>query len=122
MASHSSPASLSELLDKFATSTDPSEATEYLTALSPSSTDLEIRTLAVSQMPIFVRFLTAQLRGRRAFELVNTWMAVFLACHSEVIEELDEVSAEVQGWRDAMILADMIGFNRGVLEFLRSSR
>jgi len=57
------------------------EAVTHLKSLPPSSADLEIRGLRLEEgeMVRFVKALTRRLRSRRDFELVQTWMNVFLA-------------------------------------------
>ena len=67
---------------------DPSSLASYLTALPPSAADLEIRSLTLGEMPIFISFLTQQLRARKSFELVNTWMSVFLRVHGDFVGRL----------------------------------
>jgi U3 small nucleolar RNA-associated protein 21 len=126
----SSASQFSDLLKAFSTSSSPTTLaplTTYLTSLPPSATDLEIRSLTPAEMPPFISFLTALLRARKSFELVNTWMAVFLRVHSEFVAEREEVKKEVLGWRDVMReeddrLGKMVGYGRGVVEFLRSAR
>ncbi|PWW76120.1 WD40 repeat-like protein [Tuber magnatum] len=45
----------------------------HLKALSPSTADLEIRSLQVDELVPFVRAITQRLRSRRDYELVQTW-------------------------------------------------
>ncbi|EER44831.1 WD repeat protein [Histoplasma capsulatum H143] len=80
---------------------------EYLKSLPPAKADLEIRSLdpgllsgrkqGMNELVAFVEALTAQLRTRRDFELVNAWMAVFLRVHGDVAVEGESVGA---GFRD----------------------
>ena len=99
----------------------------HLTQLSPSAADLEIRSLTIAEMPLFVRALTAQLRRRKDFELVNTWMSVFLKMHGDFIGEIDDLRKAVVDWREVMRseeqrLGELTGYVRGVVGFLRSAR
>jgi len=80
-------------------------------------------------MAKFVKALTRRLRSRRDFELVQTWMNVFLRCHGEAIVDDDggEVRSALEEWREVQSreqgrLADRVGFCLGVAEFLRSGR
>ncbi|KIW32533.1 uncharacterized protein PV07_04066 [Cladophialophora immunda] len=123
------PPQLSSLLEAFSSSPsrDPSPLTDHLSSLTPSAADLEIRSLALSEMPLFIDFLTHQLRQRTSFELVNTWMSVFLRVHGDFVNEVDDVREKVVEWRKAMVeeetrLSELVGYTRGVVEFLRSAR
>ncbi|EXJ58229.1 hypothetical protein A1O7_05654 [Cladophialophora yegresii CBS 114405] len=125
----SSGSDLSPLLEKFSQDAerDPAALATYLSALPPSAADLEIRSIALSEMPAFISFLTTQLRARKSFELVNTWMNVFLRVHGDFVSEADELRRAVMTWRDVMLeeerrLAELVGYSRGVVEFLRSAR
>ncbi|KAI5310753.1 hypothetical protein KEM55_002591 [Ascosphaera atra] len=116
---------------------------EYLKSLSPAKADLEIRSLDPimrrdhNEMADFVAALTERLRTRRDFELVNAWMAVFLRVHSDtvgsvtadveqvpggklLVKRLDEWKSEQQ--RESKRLSEMVGYCRGIVGFLRSSR
>lgn len=99
----------------------------------------------------FVRALTARLKSRRDFEMVNTWMAVFLRVHGDAAGDDDEDSdrhrnrmvdegedeedtVESGSLQDALAefkaeqdsegkrLGDLVGYCRGVVGFLRSAR
>ncbi|PGG97307.1 U3 small nucleolar RNA-associated protein 21 [Blastomyces parvus] len=133
----------------------------YLKSLPPAKADLEIRSLdpgllgggrhgAANELVAFVQALTAQLRTKRDFELVNAWMAVFLRVHGDVVdvgedgngddggesEDGDEKEAEstraalreaLQEWkveqeREGRRLAELVGYCRGIVGFLRSAR
>jgi len=103
----------------------------HLKSLPPSSADLEIRGLRLEEgeMVRFVKALTRRLRSRRDFELVQTWMNVFLRCHGEVIvgDDRGEVRSALEEWKTVQSgelgrLADRVGFCLGVAEFLRSGR
>ncbi|OAL38333.1 hypothetical protein AYO20_02392 [Fonsecaea nubica] len=120
---------LSSLLEAFSASPlhDPSPLTAHLSSLPPSAADLEIRSLTIPEMPFFIDFLTHQLRQRKSFELVNTWMSVFLRVHGDFVSEVDDIREKVVEWRQAMVeeearLSELVGYTRGVVEFLRSAR
>jgi U3 small nucleolar RNA-associated protein 21 len=106
---------------------DPTDLLVHLTSLSPSAADIELRSLTIAEMPVFVRALTAQLLRRRDFELVNTWMSVFLKMHGDFISEVSDLRNAVVEWRHAMRseeqrLAELVGYVKGVVGFLRSAR
>ena len=99
----------------------------HLTALSPSAADLEIRSLQPNEIAPFVHALTQQLQRKRDFELVNTWMSCFLRLHGDIVQEVGDVADAVLDWRRAMQaeerrLGDLVGYCRGVVDFLRSAR
>lgn len=107
----------------------------HLLSLSPSQSDIQIRSLSPPhELILFVRALTARLRQKRDYELIQTWMAVFLKCHGESIivateneewgggmrkclEEWREVARE-EGAR----LGAKVGFCIGVVGWVRSER
>lgn len=114
---------------------------EHMKSLSPARADLEIRSLdprvrnGFSELATFVEALTARLKLRRDFELVNAWMAVLLKIHSDTValcSHRDE--PEYRLLRDALAawareqrqegerLAGLVGYCRGVAGFLRSAR
>lgn len=108
-------------------------------SLSPSAADLEIRSLSPrtiegdgegegNELVWFVEALTARLRDKRDYEVVQAWMAVFLRLHG------DEVLAVGEGLRDALRewqetaeaegkrLGELVGYCGGVIGFLRAPR
>ncbi|OAX83052.1 hypothetical protein ACJ72_02598 [Emergomyces africanus] len=128
---------------------------EYFKSLPPAKADLEIRSLDPgllsgkhdsNELVQFVKALTAHLRTKRDFELVNAWMAVFLRVHGDVVgdvsgqndengndgdmeaestrtalrEALGEWKAEQE--REGKRLAELVGYCRGIVGFLRSTR
>ncbi|KAI6785420.1 uncharacterized protein J7T54_007062 [Emericellopsis cladophorae] len=66
---------------------------EQLKSLSPSSADLELRSLAPgdgassssNELLHFIHALTARLKVRRDYELTQVWMTVFLRLHSDEV-------------------------------------
>ncbi|OJJ35746.1 hypothetical protein ASPWEDRAFT_40984 [Aspergillus wentii DTO 134E9] len=114
---------------------------EYLKSLSPAKADLEIRSLdprvqeGSSELSVFIVALTSRLRLKKDFELVNAWMAVLLKIHADTLGNCsEENTGEHNILRDALIiwsqeqqteskrLAGLVGYCRGVVGFLRSSR
>ncbi|TGZ82394.1 Utp21-domain-containing protein [Ascodesmis nigricans] len=123
---------------------NPSRVIDHLKTLSPSSADLEIRSLREGEEMIsFVKALTARMTTRKDWELVMAWMSVFMKCHGAVVveEEMDEGGQEedeeedwrellrraLKEWRGVQVveqkrLSERVGFCLGVAEFLRSGR
>ena len=121
----------SNLLARFAASLDPdaSQLLAHMSSLAPSQMDLEIRTLTMSEMVPFVEALTVRLQQKRDFELVNSFMACFLRMHGDVVQEVGdgELTAAMRKWDQAMRreeerLGQLVGYCKGVIDFLRSSR
>lgn len=114
---------------------------EHLKGMPPAKADLEIRSLdpqvrdGYSELSAFVSALSTRLGSRRDFELVNTWMAVFLRIHADIVAECSGTNVDdenalksaLTGWsqalqREAERLAGLVGYCRGVVGFLRSTR
>ncbi|KAL3477824.1 Utp21 specific WD40 associated putative domain-containing protein [Aspergillus californicus] len=114
---------------------------DEMKSMSPAKLDLEIRSLDQniqgdhSEMSAFVLALTDRLAHKRDFELANAWMAVFLRIHSDVVALCAEstcgtdgkLKAALDAWCQAQQieiqrLASLVGYCRGVVGFLRSSR
>lgn len=120
---------LSDVLDTFDNDPqhNPSSLSEHLASLPPSAADLEIRSLSLNEMPVFVRALTQQVKTRKSFELVNTWMSVFLKLHGDFVAEVPGLNQAVLEWRAALEIEEkrldqLVGYTRGIVEFLRSAR
>ncbi|CAL8581496.1 rRNA-processing protein utp21 [Xanthoria parietina] len=115
---------------------DPDPLLTHLSALAPSAADSAIRTLAnLDEMTAFVQALTVRLRQRRDYELVQTWMSVFLRCHGDVIVGQDNENEGVKealrqalrNWRqeqgrEGRRLDELVGYCSGVAAWLRSTR
>ncbi|GMG14259.1 unnamed protein product [Aspergillus oryzae var. brunneus] len=112
---------------------------EYFKSMSPAKADLEIRSLDPrihenhSELSDFVLALSTHLRSKLDFELVNAWMAMFLKIHADVVmkcsesEENEALREALASWsvaqqREGQRLAELVGYCRGVVGFLRSSR
>ena len=99
----------------------------HLLALPPSQTSLALRTLSLTHLPTFIRILTAHLRIRRDFEVINTYISLVLKYHSEFVA-IDEVAEALSEWsvvnaEEGRRLAELVGFSGGVLRgWLSSSR
>lgn len=113
---------------------------EHMKCLPPTKVDLEIRSLnpqgqdGHSELSDFVTAMTSRLRLRKDFELVNAWMAVFLRIHSDIVEmccgrarQHIMLAKALMDWnqeqqQEGERLAELVGYCRGVIGFLRSSR
>lgn len=127
----------------------PERFVDHLKTLSPSSADMEIRSLREGdEMVNFVEALTRRLKTRRDWELGMAWMSVFLKVHGGVVMEegegeskevgvwgaedgegnwREELRQALERWRQVQAgeqkrLSDRVGFCLGVAEFLRSGR
>ncbi|PWY96807.1 Utp21-domain-containing protein [Aspergillus sclerotioniger CBS 115572] len=114
---------------------------EHLKGMPPTKADLEIRSLdpqlrdGYSELSAFVTALSNRLGLRRDFEVVNAWMAVFLRIHADTVAECSRtdayennaLKAALADWsralqQEAQRLAGLVGYCRGVVGFLRSTR
>ena len=100
---------------------------EHLKNLSPSTADIEIRSLNPDELPPFVAALTHRLGQRRDYELVQAWMSVFLRIHGEAVPGNESLRGALGEWRveqgrEGRRLNDLVGYCGGVLGFLRSGR
>ncbi|KAL4778750.1 Utp21 specific WD40 associated putative domain-containing protein [Aspergillus varians] len=112
-----------------------------LKSLTPARLELEIRSLGHqagedrSELSAFVLALSDRLASKRDFDLANAWMAVFLRIHSDVVAACSESSESTDNqlrnslgiWSrvqhaETQRLAGLVGYCRGVVGFLRSSR
>jgi U3 small nucleolar RNA-associated protein 21 len=103
---------------------DPAPLFTHLSSLPPSAADVAIRTLDPSppftEPVAFIRALTVRLRQKRDYELVQTWIAVFLRCHASVVVESDEVKNALREWkseseREGKRVGELVGYVRGVV-------
>ncbi|KJZ79244.1 hypothetical protein HIM_01395 [Hirsutella minnesotensis 3608] len=107
---------------------------EHLKSLSPSSADLEIRSLSAglaegepNELLHFIRAMIARLGARKDYELTQAWMTVFLRLHFDVVMENKILLAALEQWkleqeRECNRLDDLVGYCSGVVSFLRSPR
>ncbi|KAK7928003.1 U3 small nucleolar RNA-associated protein 21-like protein [Apiospora marii] len=107
---------------------------EYLKVLSPSSADLELRSLSPSdddselnELLHFIRALTNRLKARRDYELTQAWMTVFLKLHFDMVMENEKLMAELREWKrhqaqECDRIDNLVGYCGGVVGFLRSPR
>ncbi|KAF1820970.1 Utp21-domain-containing protein [Dissoconium aciculare CBS 342.82] len=115
----------------------------HLSSLAPSAADVQIRSLASTELLPFILALTWLARHRRDFELVQAWMAVFLRVHGDILfteddEDEDEgsdkedrsstsIRSALEEWRAVTEEAvdatrKKAGYVRGLVGFLRAGR
>ncbi|BGP02493.1 putative WD-repeat protein [Rhodotorula toruloides ATCC 204091] len=98
---------------------------EYLKALSPSNVDLEIRSLStIPHLEAFLHALLARLRSHRDFEACQTFLAVFLRIHGDILIANPDTKGPLeaiaeQQKKEAERLIDLTHYNLGTLAFLR---
>ncbi|QLI63607.1 U3 small nucleolar RNA-associated protein 21 [Metarhizium brunneum] len=107
---------------------------EHLKSLSPSSADLELRSLSggngddeSNELLHFIRALTSLLKARRDYELTQAWMTVFLRLHFDVVMGSELILRELEQWKnyqekECNRLDHLVGYCSGVVSFLRSPR
>ncbi|XP_055629239.1 WD repeat-containing protein 36 [Toxorhynchites rutilus septentrionalis] len=128
--------SFGKLLKKCAAGDDVqeySEPIECLKKLGPSLVDYEIRNLSpldegtgsISVMAAFMHMIEAMLERNQAFELGQSWLAVFLKNHGRTIVENEELrtllsrveQAQSRGWN---LLEDQLLYGIGVVSSLKN--
>jgi len=100
---------------------------EYLKALSPSALDLEIRSLStLPHLRAFLHSLLSRLQSHRDFEATETFLAVFLRIHGDVLISNPEdgirekmLAIQKEQKKEAERLIDLTHYNLGTLAFLR---
>jgi U3 small nucleolar RNA-associated protein 21 len=112
------------LLQTYSQTADPEPPLRYLSSLAPSAADMAIRTLdpapPYTELVLFIRLLTARLKQRRDYELVQTWMAVVLRCHTSVVAESSEIRDALRTWKaesaiEGERVGNLVGYVRGVV-------
>ncbi|EJT77693.1 hypothetical protein GGTG_02797 [Gaeumannomyces tritici R3-111a-1] len=107
---------------------------EHLKSLSPSTADLELRSLSngsaadedgVNELVHFIKALTARLVARRDYELTQAWMTVFLRLHCDAAVGDEDVLEALRDWktqqeREKDRLDGLVGYCGGVVGFLRN--
>ncbi|KAJ5110725.1 hypothetical protein N7532_001260 [Penicillium argentinense] len=136
-----SNSAITQFLESGHRSGDFNPLVEHLKSLSPARADLEIRSLdprvrsGFSELASFIDALTARLKQRKDFELINAWLAVFLKIHADTVglcarrnePEYRLLQKALTAWaheqqQEGKRLAGLVGYCRGVVGFLRSAR
>ncbi|KAF2262584.1 Utp21-domain-containing protein [Lojkania enalia] len=114
-----------------AESGDCSPLLSLLASLPPSAADIAIRTLDTTppytELQTFIQALTTKLRERKDYELVQTWMSVFLRLHGDTVVREVELVEELQEWqeeakRERERVGGLVGYSVGVVGWVRSAR
>ncbi|KAI2477237.1 WD repeat containing protein 36 [Pyrenophora tritici-repentis] len=103
----------------------------HLASLPPSAADIAIRTLDTTEpyteLRTFTEALTARLRQRRDYELVQAWMSVFLRLHGDIVVKDAELVGQLRKWqeeakRERERVGGLVGYSVGVVGWVRSAR
>jgi U3 small nucleolar RNA-associated protein 21 len=127
----SATTTFTNLLHAAISSSDYGPFISHLKELTPSTADLEIRSLNPrrphTELIGFIRALTYRLQSKLDYELVQVWMSVFLRAHADVVVSDESLMKAVREWRgeqekEAARLRELVGFCSGVVGYLRSAR
>ncbi|KAG8746806.1 hypothetical protein FRC12_014216 [Ceratobasidium sp. 428] len=94
-------------------------------SLSPAALDVELRSLSsLGDISIFLQALTQRLKSHRDFEAVQTYLAVFLRLHGDVLMEHKELMERVQRLatvhkQESERITELIDAGLGKLGFIR---
>lgn len=107
-----------------------SEIIAHLRTLSPSATDIEIRSLdttpPLEEFVTFIDALTFQLQAKKDYELVQVWMSMLLRVHGDVILEHGHyLESSLRSWEsvqraEAERLDQLVKYCAGVINYLRA--
>lgn len=135
LTSRSSAAtSTSEFTRLLASTAETAEHTPlltYLSSLPPSAADIAIRTLDITEpyveLKTFIEALTARLKERRDYELVQAWMSVFLRLHGDTIIKDEDLVSSLRKWQNEAKqererVGGLVGYSVGVVGWVRSAR
>ncbi|EGX94746.1 WD repeat containing protein 36 [Cordyceps militaris CM01] len=93
---------------------------DHLKRLSPSSADLELRSLSIgsgsddtNELLHFIRALTYRLKSRRDYELNQAWMTVFLRLHFDLVLGSAPLLSVLQEWKTQQEQEAKMGKFRG---------
>ncbi|KAF1947761.1 Utp21-domain-containing protein [Clathrospora elynae] len=103
----------------------------HLSSLPPSAADIAIRTLNTTEpyteLRTFIEALTARLKERRDYELVQAWMSVFLRLHGDVVVREADLVDGLREWQEEAKkererVGGLVGYSVGVVGWVRSAR
>ena len=103
----------------------------YLSTLPPSAADVAIRTLNTeepyTELRTFIEALSARLKERRDYELVQAWMSVFLRLHGDTLVKEQSLIDALRNWqeeanRERERVGGLVGYSVGVVGWVRSAR
>jgi U3 small nucleolar RNA-associated protein 21 len=93
--------------------------------MSPAALDLEIRSLStIDDMGLFMHALTQRLKSHRDFEAVETYLAVFLRIHSDILTEHEELRSAMEALdrihkQESQRILELVDAGLGTLGFIR---
>ncbi|KAL1914934.1 uncharacterized protein VTP21DRAFT_7850 [Calcarisporiella thermophila] len=102
----------------------------HLKTLNPSAVDFEIRSLSIDdnmkELRLFLRAITSLLSTHRDFELIETYLSVFLKVHGDLIarnyEEFASLVRElIDARKGSKRLDDMFAYTLCLLQFVRNA-
>ena len=126
---HGTESSFTQLLGK--AQADNEAFIVHFKSLPPAKADVEIRSLnplsSPNELTMFVRALSARLRQRRDYEVVQAWMSVFLKIHADIAGSHPDIVEALLEWKEVQEaeskrLGSVVGYCNGVVSFLRSPR
>lgn len=118
---------ISRLLADFQTTHNVEPMVLYLSSLPPSAADTAVRALQqeppYTELIRFVQLLIELLNQRQSYDLAQTWMAVFLRCHSSAIPESEALNDSLDKWKkistpEAARFGQLLGFTKGVVDWV----
>ncbi|CBX99958.1 hypothetical protein IAQ61_002826 [Plenodomus lingam] len=126
-----SASEFTRLLSQAARTTSYTPLLTYLSSLPPSAADVAIRTLNAeepyTELRTFIEALSARLKERRDYELVQAWMSVFLRLHGDTLVKDQSLIDELRKWqeeanRERERIGGLVGYSVGVVGWVRSAR
>jgi U3 small nucleolar RNA-associated protein 21 len=99
----------------------------FAKTLSPAAIDVELRSLvALESLHLFIEALVQRLQSHRDFEAVQTFQAVFLRVHADVIVDNPELQDDLARLKDVQSkeserLLELIASSLGTLGFIRET-
>ncbi|KAJ1309936.1 hypothetical protein OPQ81_006695 [Rhizoctonia solani] len=94
-------------------------------SMSPAALDLEIRSLStIDDMALFMHVLTQRLKSHRDFEAVQTYLAVFLRLHGDILTEHEELRSAMESLnqihkQESERILELVDAGLGTLGFIR---
>ncbi|KAG9103326.1 hypothetical protein FRC06_011382 [Ceratobasidium sp. 370] len=94
-------------------------------ALSPAALDVELRSLSsLPDLSLFLHALTQRLKSHRDFEAVQTYLAVFLRLHGDVLMEHSELMEKIKSLavvhkQESERITELVDAGLGKLGFVR---
>ncbi|CAE6502464.1 unnamed protein product [Rhizoctonia solani] len=94
-------------------------------SMSPAALDLEIRSLStIDDMELFMHALTQRLKSHRDFEAVQTYLAVFLRVHSDILTDHEQLCSAMESLdrvhkQESERILELVDSGLGTLGFIR---